>query len=316
MEHRPLGNTGLQVPILGFGASSLGQEFRQVDVGEALRSVRVALDEGMDFIDTSPFYGRGMSEVLLGVALRDVPRDSYTLCTKLGRYSGAHFDFSARRVAESVDVSLERMKTDHVDIMLCHDIEFVDMNQIIDETLPALRQAQQQGKVRFVGISGYPMHIFRWVLERADLDVVLSYNHYTLQNTMFADLVPFLKGKGVGVMNAAPFSARLLTDAPLPPWHKATPHVREVARRAAEHCRARGSDIAKLAVQFSIRHPDMATCIVGSANPENVRKWARWSLEPVDEQLTSDVLAILKPIHNWFYIEGRPENNDPQNGRT
>jgi L-galactose dehydrogenase len=311
MEHRPLGNTGLQLPVLGFGASSLGQEFRQVDVGEALRSVRVALDEGMDFIDTSPFYGRGMSEVLLGVALRDVPRDSYTLCTKLGRYSGTHFDFSARRVAESIDVSLERMKTDHLDIILCHDIEFVDMRQIVDETLPAVRKAQQQGKVKFVGISGYPMHIFKWVLERAPLDVVLSYNHYTLQNTMLADLVPFLKGQGVGVMNAAPFSARLLTDAPLPPWHKATPQVREVARRAAGHCRAKGSDIAKLAVQFSIRHPDMATCIVGSANPDNVRKWVRWAAEPVDEALMGEVLSILKPIHNWFYVEGRPENNDP-----
>jgi aryl-alcohol dehydrogenase-like predicted oxidoreductase len=87
MERRTLGNTGLSVPVLSFGASSLGQEFRQVDLGEALRSVRVALDCGMNFIDTSPFYGRGMSEVLLGVALRDVPRDSYTLCTKLGRYS-------------------------------------------------------------------------------------------------------------------------------------------------------------------------------------------------------------------------------------
>src|SRR5919107_3157158 len=101
MQHRTLGNTGLSVPVLSFGASSLGQEFRQVDLGEALRSVRVALDLGMNFIDTSPFYGRGMSEVLLGVALRDVPRDSYILGSKLGRYDSNHFDFSARRVVES-----------------------------------------------------------------------------------------------------------------------------------------------------------------------------------------------------------------------
>src|SRR3954471_2213331 len=236
MQFRPLGRTGLNLSWLSFGASSLGQEFRPVDLNEALRSVRVALDLGMNFIDTSPFYGRGMSEVLLGVALRDVPRESYTLCTKLGRSSGTHFDFSARRVAESIDISLERMKTDHVDIMLCHDIEFVDMNQIVEETLPAIRKAQQQGKVKFVGISGYPMKIFRWVLERAPLDVILSYNHYTLQNTMLADLVPFLKGKGVGVMNAAPFSARLLTNTALPSWHKATPKVRAVCKQAADHC--------------------------------------------------------------------------------
>src|SRR5271154_2701647 len=109
MRFRPLGQTGLQLPWISFGASSLGQEFRSVDINEALRSVRVALDLGMNFIDTSPYYGRGMSEVLLGVALRGVPRDSYVLGTKLGRYDAAHFDFSARRVFESVDVSLQRM---------------------------------------------------------------------------------------------------------------------------------------------------------------------------------------------------------------
>jgi L-galactose dehydrogenase len=310
MERRALGKTGLNVPILSFGASSLGQEFRHVDLGEAVKSVRVALDLGMNFIDTSPYYGRGMSEVLLGVALRDVPRDSYTLCTKLGRYAPAHFDFSAKRVAESIDVSLERMKTDHLDVILCHDIEFVDMRQIVDETLPAIRKAQQQGKVKFVGVSGYPMKIFRRVLERADLDVILSYNHYTLQNTMLADLVPLLKSRGAGIMNAAPFSARLLTNQPLPVWHKATPQVREVAARAADHCRRKGSDIAKLALQFSFRHPDLATCIVGSANPENVKNWARWADEPTDEPLLAEVLEILRPIHNWVYAEGLPENND------
>src|SRR4029079_2455751 len=121
MEARALGNTGLNLPILSFGTSSLGQEFRQFELVEALRSVHVALDLGMNFIDTSPFYGRGMSEVLLGIALRGIRRDRYILGTKLGRYSGTHFDFSARRVVESVDISLERMGVDHLDIILCHD---------------------------------------------------------------------------------------------------------------------------------------------------------------------------------------------------
>jgi L-galactose dehydrogenase len=310
MEYRELGKTGLKLPLLSFGASSLGQEFRQVDLGESLRAVHAALDVGMNFIDTSPFYGRGMSEVLLGVALRDVPRDRYILGTKLGRYDKAHFDFSARRVVESVDVSLHRMGVDHLDICLCHDIEFVDMSQIVEETIPALRKVQEQGKVRLVGVSGYPMKAFRYVLDRTDLDVVLSYNHYTLQNTMFGDLVPYLKGKGVGIMNAAPFSARLLTNAPLPAWHKATPEVRAVCWKAAEHCAARGIDLAQLALQFSIANPDMTTCVTGSANPDRVREWARWAEQPLDPELLREVLDILKPIHNWFYIEGRPENND------
>ena len=311
MQFRPLGRTGLKMPYLSFGASSLGQEFRPVDINEAIRSVGVALDLGMTFIDTSPFYGRGMSECLLGVALRGVPRDRYLLGSKLGRYSGEHFDFSARRVVESVDVSLQRMGVDHLDIMLCHDIEFVEMSQIVDETLPALRKIQQAGKVRFVGISGYPMNVFRYTLDRSPLDVVLSYNHYTLQNTMLAGLVPYLQGKGVGILNAAPFSARLLTNSTLPAWHKATPEVRAICRRAAEHCTSRGVDIAQLALQYSLRNADLATCVVGSANPENVRKWAAWAELPIDETLLAEVLAILAPIHDWYYVEGRPENNDP-----
>jgi aryl-alcohol dehydrogenase-like predicted oxidoreductase len=312
MQFRPLGRTGLNLSWLSFGASSLGAEFRGVDIDEAMRSVRVALDQGMNFIDTSPFYGRGMSEVLLGIALRDVPRDRYYLGTKLGRYDVGHFDFSARRVVESVDVSLHRLGTDYLDVMLCHDIEFVDMAQIVEETLPALRKVRDAGKVRFIGVSGYPMKLFRYVLDRTDLDVVLSYNHYTLQNTMLADLVPYLKQKQVGIMNAAPFSARLLTNAALPKWHKATTEVRDCARRAAEHCASRGVDIAQLALQYSIANEDLTTCIVGSANPENVRNWVKWSEQPLDRKLLDETLAILRPIHNWFYIEGRPENNDPR----
>lgn len=311
MEYRDLGRTGLKLSSLSFGASSLGAEFRPVDINEAISAVPAALDAGMNFIDTSPFYGRGMSEVLLGTALRGIPRDRYILGTKLGRYDKAHFDFSAKRVIESVDVSLHRMGVDHLDICLCHDIEFVEMQQIVDETLPALRKLKEQGKVRFIGISGYPMKIFKFVLDQTSLDVVLSYNHYTLQNTMYGDLVPYLKSKNVGIMNAAPFSARLLTDDPLPPWHKATPEVRRIAKAAADHCKSRGSSIAKLALQFSIANPDMTTCITGSARPERIREWVKWADEPLDQALVSEVQNILKPIHNWFYIEGRPENNDP-----
>ena len=310
MQTRPLGRTGLQLPILSFGASSLGQEFRKVSPDEALRSVRVALDCGLNFIDTSPFYGRGMSEVLLGIALRDVPRDSYTLCTKLGRYDLAHFDFSARRVAESVDVSLHRLGSDHLDIVLCHDIEFVEMQQIVDETIPALRKIQQQGKVRFIGFSGYPQKIFRFICDQTGVDCVLSYNQYTLQNTRFADeTVPYLKAKGVGVMNAGPFSARLLTNAPLPVWLKEPENVKTAARKAAEHCAKRGVDIARLALQFSCANPDITTTIAGSANPENIRKWAKWIEEPLDQQLLAEVLEIFRPVKNVGHAEGMTRNN-------
>jgi len=310
MDTRVLGRTGLYVPKLSFGASSLGQEFRSVTLEEATRSVHVALEYGMNLIDTSPFYGRGMSEVLLGHTLKGIPRDSYMLSTKLGRYDLHHFDFSFKRVLESVDVSLHRLGTDHVDILLAHDIEFGDLDQIVNETIPAMRRVQQQGKARFIGISGYPMKIFRHVLHKADLDVILSYNQYALQNSRLVDdVLPFLKSKEVGVMNAGPFSARLLTNAPLPAWLKEPEEVKDAARKAAAFCESRGVDIAKLALQFSISNPDLATTVAGSANPENIKKWAHWAVQPLDVDLLREVEQIFSSVHNIGHHEGRLENN-------
>lgn len=310
METRKLGNTDLELPILSFGASSLGAEFRGVTLDEVFASIRVALDLGLNFIDTSPFYGRGMSEVLLGVALKDVPRDSYTLCTKLGRYDVGHFDFRADRVAESVDVSLHRLGCGHLDIVLCHDIEFVPLNQIIEETIPALRKQQEAGKVRYIGISGYPQKIFHTVLSQTDVDCVLSYNQYTLQNTRFLDeTIPMLLEKGVGVMNAGPFAARLLTNSTLPPWFRDPQEVQDAAKKAAAHCQSKGVDIAQLALQFCLLHQDITTTVAGSANPDNIRKWVKWSEEPLDNELLQEVLEILEPVKNIGHEEGLKENN-------
>lgn len=310
MERRKLGNTDLELPILSFGASSLGAEFRGVTLDEVFASIRVALELGLNFIDTSPFYGRGMSEVMLGVALKDVQRDDYLMCTKFGRYDVDHFDFSAKRVAESIDVSLHRLGCGHLDIVLCHDIEFVDIQQVIDETIPALRKQQEAGKIRYIGVSGYPQKIFHKVLEQTDLDCVLSYNQYTLQNTRFLDeTIPLLKERGVGIMNAGPFSARLLTNSTLPPWFRDPKEVQDAARQAAEHCSAKGVDIAELALQFSLRHPEIATTVAGSANPDNIRKWVEWAEKPVNEELLTEVLQIFEPVKNVGHNEGLDENN-------
>jgi aryl-alcohol dehydrogenase-like predicted oxidoreductase len=307
---RPLGRTGLHLPILGFGASSLGQEFRRVTLDEALESVRVAFECGLRFIDTSPFYGRGMSEVLLGLALRGIPREEYILGTKLGRYDLAHFDFSPRRVAESIDVSLHRLGTEYLDVLLCHDIEFVPLQLILHETLPAMRKAQQAGKVRFLGFSGYPQKIFRTICDQTEVDCALNYNQYTLQNTRFAEeTIPWLKEKGVGILNAGPFSARLLTEAPLPAWLKEPESVKAAARKAAEHCRRKGVDIAMLALQFSLAHPDITSTIAGSANPANVRRWVEWAREPIDHQLLREVQEIFHGVKNVGHREGLAENN-------
>ena len=312
MKTRPLGSTGIDLPILSFGASSLGAEFRAITLDEAMLSTRTAIDLGMNFIDTSPFYGRGMSEILLGIGLKDIPREKYLLGTKLGRYSDVHFDFSGKRVEESVHVSLHRMRTDYLDVILLHDVEFVPLKQIWEETSPANLKLREQGKVRAVGFSCYPIKTFHTVLDHVenDIDCVLSYNRYTLQNTSFVDdLLPRLQAKGIGAMNAGPFSARLLTNAELPGWLKEPEEVKAAARAAAKLCADRGVDIAQLALQFSCEHPGLATTVAGSANPANIRKWAEWLEQPIDHELLADVLAIFTPVKNLGHLEGLPQNN-------
>jgi aryl-alcohol dehydrogenase-like predicted oxidoreductase len=142
------------------------------------------------------------------------------------------------------------------------------------------------------------------------VDCVLSFNQYTLQNTRFAEeTIPYLKDKGVGIINAGPFSARLLTRAALPAWLKEPENVKAAARQAAEHCTKRGVDIAQLALQFSLANPDITTTLSGSANPANVRSWAKWAGDPIDATLLAEVLEIFRPVRNIGHREGLPENN-------
>ncbi len=110
-------------------------------------------------------------------------------------------------------------------------------------------------------------------------------------------------------MNAGPFSARLLTQAPLPTWLKEPEEVKAAARQAAALCAQRGTDIAKLALQFSLAHSDITTTVSGSANPQNIRKWAQWAEEPIDQALLTEVQAIFAPVKNIGHREGLLENN-------
>src|SRR5436309_11618857 len=135
MKYRELGRTGLKLSVVSYGAASIGNEYGNLDEAQGIRSLHVALDGGVNFIDTSPYYGRTLSEKVLGKAFKEIPRDRFILGTKCGRYDVSKFDFSAERIVRSVDESLQRMGLDYVDIMQCHDIEFVNMAQIVEETL-------------------------------------------------------------------------------------------------------------------------------------------------------------------------------------
>lgn len=314
MKTRPLGQTGLEVSILSYGASSLGGVFHDIREAEGIRTVHETLDAGVNFIDVSPYYGDTKAETVLGKALKEIDRDRYILATKVGQYGGETFDFSAERVTRSVEESMVRLHVDYIDLIQCHDIEFADQAQIIEETLPALQKLKAQGKVGHVGITALPLKVLRDVVAQVDegmVETVLSFCRYALNDTALADEFPFYRQRGVGIINASPVGMGLLTERGAPDWHPASPVIQAGCRKAVARCKEQGIDMVKLAIQFAVANENIATTLVGSANPDNMRKNIEAAETPLDPEQLQVALDALSPIHNFNYTRGRSENRDP-----
>jgi L-galactose dehydrogenase len=314
MEYRTLGKTGLQVSIVGFGASPLGNEFGAADPREGIRAVRHAIEQGINYFDVAPYYGRTLAESRLGEALVG-RRRQVIVATKVGRYGqdrDTGFDFSAERVIRSAEESLLRLRTDHIDVLQVHDIEYGRREQIVHETLPALLKLKEAGKARFVGITGYPLGILRDVAAQVKIDTILSYCRYNLMDTSLDDvLVPLARKKGIGLVNASPLHMRLLTEQGAPDWHPAPQRVREVGWRVADYCRELGVDVAELAMQFALQHPGVSTTLVGMSKVRHVAQNVKAVGIAPDPKLLAAVVEMIEPVANTVWKEGRPENDDP-----
>ena len=299
MKYKELGNTGLKISEIGYGASSLGGVFHSFDEGRGIDSVFAAIDAGINFIDVSPYYGHYKAETVLGKALKQIPRDKYYLSTKVGRYGedGKNtWDYSAERVTRSVYESMERLNIDFIDIINVHDVEFADLNQIVDETLPALVALKDKGVVGHVGITDLQLENLKWVIEhtpKGTVESVLNFCHYCLNDDKLVDFLDFFEKNGVGVISASPFSMGLLTERGVPEWHPAPKALVEACVKAAEHCKAKGYPIEKLAMQFSIQNDRIASTLFSTTRPENLLKNIEYIKEPADEQLVKEVQEII-----------------------
>ena len=305
MIYNELGKTGMKVSNISFGASSLGGVFRQISEDEAIKAVFTAIDNGINFIDVSPYYGHLKAETVLGKALKQIPRDRYYLSTKVGRYGkdGVNlWDYSAKRVTESVYESMERLNIDYIDLINVHDIEFQasmegGLQKVVDDTVPALVALREKGVVGHVGITDLQPENLKWVIEHSEqgtVESILCFCHYSLNDDMLLDYLDFFESHGIGVINASPLSMGLLSDRGTPEWHPAPQPLKDACRRAAEYCRSKDYPIEKLAMQFSTSlNPRIATTLFSSANPKNVLKNINYVSEPMDKQLVKDVQAII-----------------------
>jgi L-galactose dehydrogenase len=308
MEYRKLGQTELNLSLVGFGGAALGDVFGNVDPGEGMRAVHLAVDKGINFFDTSPYYGKTLAETRLGEALVG-RRDRVILATKCGRNGLDEFDFSAKGVLTSMDSSLRRLHTDYIDLFQVHDVEFGDVQQIIDETIPALRQLQQQGKARYIGVTGYPPKVLRRIAEATPVDSILTYCHYNLMNTdMDEVLTAFARERGIGLINAAGLAMGILTEQGPAPWHPAPQQVCDAGKKAAEYCRRHGENISEVALRFCLGHPYVSSTLVGMADTHQVEAGLKLLRTSTDGELLRQVEAILAPVFNYVWPSGRAEN--------
>lgn len=311
MNTRPLGRTGLQVSTLSFGASSLGGVFHTVDESDAIRAVHTALDLGINYFDVAPAYGGTRSETVLGKALHGIPRDRYYLSTKIGKYTNPEkygddtLDYSRERTRRSIAESAARLGTDYFDIIHIHDIEYEDRRHTewaLDEGFEAVAELKQEGRIGAVSFGIYPMDLWHHILITLPVDVGLVHNHYSLHDTRLLDLLPMALEKGIGLINASPFGSGLLTDRGPADWHPANAEQRAIFKQAADYCAAHGTNISKLALQFSSQHPDIPTTMFSSASADSVKRNVAWAADPYDPALVAQVRQILKPITHidWF----------------
>lgn len=290
---------------LAFGASSLGGVFHSINEQQGIRAVHAAVDNGINFIDVSPYYGHLKAETVLGKALLEIPRDRYFLSTKVGRYGkdGVNlWDYSAKRATESVYESMERLHVDYIDLINVHDIEFQanlegGLQKVVDETLPALVELKKKGVVGHVGITDLQPENLRWVIEHSEpgtVESILNFCHYSLNDDLLLDYLDFFEANGIGVINASPLSMGLLSQRGTPDWHPAPAALKEACAKAAAYCQEQGYPIEKLAIQYSTSlNPRIATTLFSSANPDNVLKNIGYVNEPMDEQLVEKVREII-----------------------
>ncbi|RHJ78000.1 aldo/keto reductase [Parabacteroides sp. AM08-6] len=308
MEYRELGKTGMNISNISLGASSLGGVFHAIKENAGIEAVYTAVDNGINFIDVSPYYGHLKAETVLGKALKNIERNRYYLSTKVGRYGkdGVNsWDYSALKAKTSVYESMERLHVDYIDLINIHDIEFADLEQICNETLPALVELRKEGIVKHVGITNLNLRHFKYVIDHVPagtVESVLSFCHYTLNDDALADYLTYFESKDIGVINASPYSMGLLTERGVPDWHPAPEALKRLARRAVEYCKSEGVPIEQMAVSFSVANPRIATTLFSTANPENVLKTIRYATTPLNESLLEKVRKIFEPGYRDTWV--------------
>lgn len=300
-----LGKTDIFLSQFSIGAATFGNVYGDMEKNIMNEVVSKAIENDLNYFDTSPYYGNKLSEINLGNALEKHPRESFIISTKVGRYGDDVFDFTESTILSSIDDSLERLKLDYVDILLLHDIEFENIDVIINEALPAIQKIKESGKARYIGFSCYPVDLIKKVIEKSaiKIDVILSYAHYCLLNDTLTEIIPFLKDNEIGIINASPLCMGLLSTNPVAEWHPATQsmisYIQERSLFLNLHFNVKIEDYA---LNYVLYNTDITTTLVGIKTLDQLDELI--SLLQKGEEFTEDIyLYIFNYLDKYHNIE-------------
>ncbi|XP_025017342.1 L-galactose dehydrogenase [Tetranychus urticae] len=328
-----LGNTKLEVFKVGLGT---GISFGLVDFDDngepfgneyEIRATTVikALQEGINYFDTAPLYAAGKAERVLGKAIQGLPRESFYLATKVGRNHQCQFDYSPRGVRETFETSLRNLRVESVDLVTIHDIEFADnLESIVKDVIPILEQYRREGKLRYIGCSGYPLEplVNLTQLAKGRLDTCLSYGRMTLFNTDLMKCSPLINNSSIGLINASLLGMGLLTpnvllNPPVPYWHPASPDLVAECQKAAQLCLKEGVNLAKIATHFSLtKCPQTALHLIGMITPdqlENNLSVLKGGLTDQESRIEAEISQMFNCVKtHWEGVEVSKYRQDPK----
>ncbi len=305
MEYRKLGASDLNVSAIGFGAWGIGGAPFWSSEGDnmSVKAIKKAYDSGINFFDTAPVYGFGLSERLIGKALKPV-RDRVILATKCGlrwekEQLGAITKLASRAsILEEIEQSLERLDTDYIDL---YQVHWPDGKTPHQETMEALLEIQKQGKIRHIGVSNYSVEQMRECLQTGPL-VSLQPEYSLLQRRIEAETAPFCLKNDIGIIAYSPLASGVLTgkydrDTKFKDWRSkgiigeftGEAFVRNIEKVEQLQALAAGlgQTCGQVAVNWVIHQPGVASALVGVKNDRQVEEnlnAAGWSLSEADRE--------------------------------
>ncbi|AEE95630.1 aldo/keto reductase [Mahella australiensis] len=293
LEKRKLGNTGNGVTFIGFGALEIGRDWGLGDDAERSRPdepsacivLNGILDLGINLIDTARAYHK--SEERIGKCISN-RRAEYFLASKCGEHSdepGTYYDFSYKAVKDSIDYSLKMLKTDCIDLMQVHFGP--NPQKVLDdgETVAAMKDAQREGKIRFLGASAGG-DIARQCIESGDFDVMQM--EYNLINRSDEKLIELCGQKGIGVLVRGGLAAGRLTSRVIPHLSEDISDKQEIMRLLALVDND-GDKLAAMALAFLYSNPNISSVILGSKNLDHIRR----NFDLLEQGIDQNLLARL-----------------------